>query len=150
MDGIPLPQRLYSSPFTRAAHTFELSFDGIFGDGLGEGRNLRPLVKEVKCAIVVCFGHTLISRKQVFRETIGKRTSDKRGKRSVFEKRFPTFLIEDGLTEEDELWKPDQLEAEAEQMERMYRGLEGIFAEDVTEECELPPYPFLSYTHLGK
>ena len=48
---IPLPQSLYSSPFTRALHTASITFDGILFDsknnGYVKGHKL-PFIKEVR------------------------------------------------------------------------------------------------------
>lgn len=39
--GVPIPQRFYCSPLTRAIHTLELTFEGILP------AHLRPLIVEV-------------------------------------------------------------------------------------------------------
>ena len=46
--NIPLPQSLYTSPFTRAVHTAMITFDGILiNTPSNEGRK-RPIIKEVR------------------------------------------------------------------------------------------------------
>jgi hypothetical protein len=72
---------------------------------------------------------------QGLRECIGEHTCDKRGKRSVFEAKFPEFEIEKDLTEEDVLWLPDWRESLESQDERAKGVLDMIFS-DSESVCE--------------
>ncbi|KAL1690912.1 histidine phosphatase superfamily [Schizophyllum commune] len=81
--GMPLPDFLYSSPFTRALDTLRITL----GDFLG--LTPRPLVLE-NC-----------------REVSGVHTCDKRRTRSYIASAFPEVDIEEGFTEEDEYYEDD-------------------------------------------
>ncbi|KAL4081443.1 histidine phosphatase superfamily [Scleroderma yunnanense] len=77
--GIPLPDKLYCSPLTRAIQTNERTFSGLLpGD-----------------------------RKTNIRELLGIHTCDKRRTRSYIQETFPEYVIEEGFAEEDQLWNPD-------------------------------------------
>ncbi|KAF8064321.1 histidine phosphatase superfamily [Lyophyllum atratum] len=105
--GIPLPQKLYSSPMTRALKTCEVTFNGLLSD-----ENRRPTVLE-NC-----------------REENGVHTCDKRRSRSYIEKTFPHFHIEQGFTEEDLLWDSDLRETKALLADRAKLVLDHIFEND--------------------
>ncbi|KAJ7577526.1 histidine phosphatase superfamily [Mycena floridula] len=77
-DGMPLPEKLYCSPLTRAMHTNQLTFEGL---------DVGKTVVLENC-----------------REDIGDHTCDKRRSKSYIQASFPEFIIEDGFTEEDILW----------------------------------------------
>ncbi|KAL1706571.1 histidine phosphatase superfamily [Schizophyllum commune] len=81
--GMPLPDFLYSSPFTRALDTLRITF----GDFLGQ--TPRPLVLE-NC-----------------REVSGVHTCDKRRTRSYIASAFPEVDIEEGFTEGDAYYQDD-------------------------------------------
>jgi len=81
--SIPLPEKLYCSPMTRAIHTHDITFEGLT---LPENR--KTVILE-NC-----------------REEYGEHTCDKRRSRTFIHSAFPQFEIEDGFTEEDELWTP--------------------------------------------
>lgn len=106
--GVPLPQVYYASPFTRALDTMQYTWQDI---KKREGVK-PPLVLED------------------LREDIGVHTCDKRETRSFTQNRFPTVVIEDGFTEQDELWKPDYRETHAEHDERTRRFLDFLFGLD--------------------
>ncbi|KZT59347.1 phosphoglycerate mutase [Calocera cornea HHB12733] len=99
--GMPLPNRWFASPFQRASNTLRITFDGVVADP-------KPLIIEE------------------IREMIGMHTCDKRSPKRTIQERFPTFSIEEGFTEEDELWKPDYRETEGEMVVRAARGLDKI------------------------
>ncbi|KAF8523171.1 hypothetical protein BU17DRAFT_44214, partial [Hysterangium stoloniferum] len=110
-NGMPLPESLYSSPFTRAAHTALLTFDEILIN-VEEAFQKRPVVKEK------------------LREVNGVHTCDKRSPRSHIVKLFPQFDIEPGFSEEDELWDANRRETEDELTARLGLALQEIFIED--------------------
>ncbi|KAF8579078.1 phosphoglycerate mutase [Ramaria rubella] len=110
---IPLPESLYSSPFSRAVHTALITFDGILLDAVDSKRSQkRPLIKEK------------------LREVNGVHTCDKRSTRSYLETTFPQFDIEPSFTEKDELWRADHRETEEELTARLRQALDEIFIED--------------------
>ena len=48
MDGIPLPESIYSSPFSRALHTTLITFGGILINAPDSPHGQkRPIIKEV-------------------------------------------------------------------------------------------------------
>ena len=70
------------------------------------------------------------------REEYGEHTCDKRRSRTFIHSAFPQFEIEDGLTEEDELWTPTR-ELEEHLAIRAKAILDRIFDADV-EQCTSP------------
>lgn len=56
-------------------------------------------------------------------------TCDKRGTKSSFLQRFP-FKIEEGFTEEDELWEPHVRETPKQQTARLEQAMSDFFDED--------------------
>ncbi|KAF8524455.1 histidine phosphatase superfamily [Gautieria morchelliformis] len=110
---MPLPQSLYSSPFTRALHTALITFDGLLmnSGNYAKGQK-RPLIKEK------------------LREVNGVHTCDRRSPRSHIANAFPQFDIEANFTEEDELWTADHRETEGELAVRLRQALDDIFNED--------------------
>ncbi|KDQ51557.1 hypothetical protein JAAARDRAFT_163503 [Jaapia argillacea MUCL 33604] len=85
---IPAPEKLYSSPLTRAMHTNVITFDGAF-----DQTNLSKTMVLENC-----------------REEYGEHTCDLRRSRSYISSAFPQFTIEEGFSEIDELWKADERE----------------------------------------
>ncbi|KAG9031199.1 hypothetical protein FRB95_003038 [Tulasnella sp. JGI-2019a] len=77
-EGMPLPTQLLCSPFTRTADTCKITFGDMM---IGPGKMLH--------------------------EMLGIRTGNKRGARTDLQGRFPDFILEDTMSEEDDLWKPD-------------------------------------------
>ncbi|KAG1792115.1 phosphoglycerate mutase [Suillus subaureus] len=104
--GIPIPEKLYCSPLTRAIHTNKISFDSIIP------QSQRTMIIEN------------------LRETTGVHTCDKRRTRTYIEQTFPDFDIEKELIEEDTLWDPEVRETHAEIDARMRRVLDMIFGKD--------------------
>ncbi|ODQ77388.1 hypothetical protein BABINDRAFT_172907 [Babjeviella inositovora NRRL Y-12698] len=88
--GAPLPVAYYSSPFTRSCQTAVYTWLDL---SLTESKDPHPVFV-----------------KEDIRETIGGHTCDKRNLRSVTEERFTRygFEIEEGFTEEDELYSDDR------------------------------------------
>ncbi|GAA6061935.1 hypothetical protein JCM10212_001503 [Sporobolomyces blumeae] len=109
--GVPLPQKLYSSPLSRSAKTLELTW----GDVLIENGDVTPLIVE----------H--------LREVIGVHTCDQRSRKSQLAKRFPSFEFEAPFSEHDQLWSPDFQESSQQQALRIQQLLNRIFAVDSSQ-----------------
>ncbi|KAF9226834.1 phosphoglycerate mutase-like protein [Gyrodon lividus] len=103
---IPSPEKLYTSPLTRAIRTNQITFDD-------------SLVPGLKTTIV-----------ENIREHNGVHTCDKRRKRSEIHEEFPETLFEEGFTEEDLLWEPDHRETHADIDRRARNVLDMIFDND--------------------
>ncbi|ODN83924.1 phosphoglycerate mutase [Cryptococcus wingfieldii CBS 7118] len=95
--------RWYCSPMTRTGETMETSWKDV----LEEGERIEVW--------------------EDFREIYGVHTCDKRSTKSIIKERFPAFTIEDGLTEEDELWKPDDRETDEHMQFRARRAMDRLF-----------------------
>ncbi|KAJ7132667.1 histidine phosphatase superfamily [Mycena filopes] len=102
--GIPLPEKLYCSPMTRAIQTNLITFEGV--------STRRPVIVE-NC-----------------REEYGEHTCDKRNTRTYIRDTFPQFDIDDDLTEEDELWEADARETPAHATARAKTVLDRIFSDE--------------------
>ncbi|CAE6444339.1 unnamed protein product [Rhizoctonia solani] len=113
-DPVPLPTKLFSSPFSRAALTLDITFSGILTH-MEDGTGLKPYVMEN------------------LREVIGEHTCDKRNPKSRTQKMYPEFEFEPGYTEEDELWTPDYRESVAEIDSRLKLALDEIFGSLLSE-----------------
>lgn len=107
--SIPAPESYYSSPLIRSLETARLTFSNL---SLPADRPFKPVVKEL------------------LREALGEHTCDRRSRRSVIEKRFPEFEIEEGFTEEDELWVPEVRESNPDMDARLTRFLDDVFGND--------------------
>ena len=106
---IPTPQSFYTSPLTRCLQTAKLTFDGL---------NLPaeyPFVPEVK---------------EFFREGISGHTCDRRSSKSYIRDSFPSYTIEPGFTENDELWQPLHSETTLDQAIRSKTVLDEVFTGD--------------------
>lgn len=103
---VPAPERYYSSPLTRCLHTVSLTFGDI---PLPSDRPFKPVVKEA------------------LREIHGVHTCDKRSTRSHIQSHFPSFEIEPGFAEKDELWQPDRRETVEERVPLMRQLLAEVF-----------------------
>lgn len=112
--GLPLPTKLFSSPFTRSAQTLLLTWNDILVSQDPAKRVLQPLVKEN------------------LRETIGEHTCDKRSSKSEFLKRFPHwgFVHDSDFPEEDIYYKDDWREPIHEQALRAFRFLQEVYQHD--------------------
>ncbi|KAA1468583.1 hypothetical protein DENSPDRAFT_833940 [Dentipellis sp. KUC8613] len=102
--GMPLPQRFYCSPMTRALHTCKLTFERILPDD-----HVGPVVLEN------------------LREWYGKNPCDKRSARSVITARFPSVEFDGDFTEEDTLWTHER-ESRAHVNERVGTVLDKVFS----------------------
>jgi len=101
----PLPDKMYSSPLTRALRTHQITFQDVIPS---------------KKTLVV----------ELCREENGVHTCDKRRSRTYIHQTFPLFEIEEGFTEDDELWSPDTRETLNKVMHRAKYVLDAIFKED--------------------
>ncbi|GAA5994981.1 putative phosphomutase [Rhodotorula paludigena] len=104
--GAPLPQRLYSSPLSRAMSTLDITWHDLL---LKEGKAI-PLVREN------------------LREVLGVHTCDKRETKSNISKRYPAFAFEVPFSEHDQRWSPDWRESDQQAAFRMQQVLNHIFA----------------------
>jgi len=105
--GIPLPEKLYTSPLTRAIRTNQVTFD-------------NTLLPSGPKTIIV----------ENMRERNGVHTCDRRRTRSEIHNTFPEYDFEDGFTERDELWKPDYRETYDDIDRRARYVLDMIFHQD--------------------
>ncbi|KAA8899194.1 hypothetical protein TRICI_006363 [Trichomonascus ciferrii] len=126
--GIPLPQSLYVSPFTRCLDTMYYTWDGILLN-VENSPVEPPLMMED------------------LREDIDYHTCNQRNVRSYYEKKYPGVIIEAGFTEEDELFTGDDIESLAEHNVRTTRFLDKLFDWDWDSP---EPHKFVSVTsHYG-
>jgi broad specificity phosphatase PhoE len=116
-DGMPLPETLYTSPLARCLETTKLVFTPVLRS---HQRSPQPIVKEF------------------LREYLTDHTCDRRSSKSWIHENYPDYIMEDGFTEEDILWKTDKTETLEEHVIRKQRLLEDIFAHDES--------PFISLT----
>jgi broad specificity phosphatase PhoE len=132
--GFHLPDKVYCSPLSRALRTCEIMFDS-FGhwerpqrDG-ARGSSLSESTLNYGSYLETSF-------RQNCREENGEHTCDKRNTRTYIASTYPNFTIEDGFTEEDELWTPER-ETERHMEERARNVLDTIFEDDCTDNtCE--------------
>ncbi|KAK4689916.1 hypothetical protein P7C73_g203, partial [Tremellales sp. Uapishka_1] len=69
-----------------------------------------------------------------FREVYGSHTCDQRSSKTYIEKRFPSFEIEEGFAENDELWKADERETDQHMQFRSRRAMDRLFGPEGAEE----------------
>ncbi|KAJ5561959.1 hypothetical protein N7535_003578 [Penicillium sp. DV-2018c] len=104
---IHTPDHYYVSPHTRTLQTANLTFTGLV---LPKGSTpFKPTVKEL------------------FREGISIHTCDHRRSRSYIHSLFPDWPIEDGFSEEDELWNGVTAESAGAQDGRSAQALGQVF-----------------------
>jgi len=104
--NIPLPEKLYSSPMRRAIKTNQVTFEGLLRPGLKT--TIVENIREKNCVS----------------------TCDKRRKKSEIATDFPDYPFEEGFTEEDETWKPEDRETLEELDIRAKKVLDMIFDND--------------------
>jgi len=104
--GIPLPEKLYCSPLSRAIKTNQVTFRGL-------------VYPELKTTIV-----------ENIRERNGISTCNERRKMSEIAKDFPDYPFEKGFAEDDETWDPDLRETPEEIDVRAKKVLDMIFNDD--------------------
>ncbi|PPQ72225.1 hypothetical protein CVT24_002353, partial [Panaeolus cyanescens] len=108
-EGLEAPHKRYCSPLTRAMRTCFIMYDGVFD-------NASAVTVLENC-----------------REENGEHTCDKRNTRSYIASAFPSFEIEEGLTEQDELWDADVRETKAQVSHRARKVLDLVFEKDVED-----------------
>ncbi|KAF8605277.1 hypothetical protein BDV93DRAFT_521617 [Ceratobasidium sp. AG-I] len=109
-DPAPLPTKWFSSPLTRALETLNLTFGDIFPKDADTGELVsKPLVIEN------------------LREELAPYTSDLRSTKTQIQNAYPNFKIEEGFTEEDELWSTSVSEPDPQFKIRMKATLDNIF-----------------------
>ena len=130
---VPVPQRFYCSPLTRAIRTFELTFENLFPEPP------RPVILEVTPQMPRYLStNTFIT--QNCREEYGLHTCDKRRRQSELKNEFSNIEFEEGFEEEDELWTPEEHENRASVERRAKLVLDRIFLNDHDATCALAPY----------
>ncbi|KAG8218932.1 hypothetical protein J3R82DRAFT_4640 [Butyriboletus roseoflavus] len=128
---IPLPEKLYTSPLTRAIRTNQVTFDDAV---LPSGPRTTIVEVSLRAALASHHAH-LQSYTQNMREHNGVHTCDKRRTRSEIHTAFPEYCFEEGFTERDELWTPDYRERHDDIDRRARHTLDMIFNND-TEQCK--------------
>lgn len=106
---IPTPQSYYTSPLTRCLQTANYTFNGL---DLPARHPFIPLVKEY------------------FREGISGHTCDRRSNETYIHDLFPSYRIEPGFTQDDELWVALHGETSTDQAVRSKRVLDSVFSTD--------------------
>ncbi|KAL8932964.1 MAG: hypothetical protein Q9216_006589 [Gyalolechia sp. 2 TL-2023] len=106
---IPTPRNYYTSPLTRCLATANITFSGLDLPGR------HPFVPTVK---------------ELFREGISGHTCDRRGSKSYIQSAFPSYKIEPGFTETDQLWEAYQAETPVDQDIRSKVVLDDVFSND--------------------
>lgn len=119
-SGAPLPT-LYSSPLTRCLQTTTLIWRPILAS---LSLPFRPLIKER------------------LREQLTDHTCDRRSPLTRIRSLFPDFAVEDGFTEDDELWRADKWESLRDHCERKQRVLEEIFEADAAQFVSLTVHSY--------
>ncbi|KAI4124014.1 MAG: hypothetical protein LQ338_005021 [Usnochroma carphineum] len=104
---IPTPQSYYTSPLTRCLTTANITFSGL------ELPSRYPFITTVK---------------ELFREGISGHTCDRRGSKSYIQNAFPSYKIEPGFTETDQLWEAYHGETQVNQDIRSKTVLDDIFS----------------------
>ena len=106
---IPTPQSYYTSPLTRCLQTANLTFSGL------------PLPRD----------HPFIPEvKEFFREGISGHTCDRRQSKTYIRNTFPSYRIEPGFTETDQLWEALHAETSTDQDIRSRKVLDDVFSSD--------------------
>ena len=72
-------------------------------------------------------------------------TCNKRKTRTYIATSYPRFIIEDGLTEIDELWNPTVQESEAQVAERARKFLDVVFQNDIDALCKMNSVYFIHF-----
>lgn len=106
VQKIPTPQSYYTSPLTRCLVTANITFTGL---DLPARHPFIPTVKEL------------------LREGISGHTCDRRGTKTYIHDAFPSYKIEAGFTETDELWQALHAETSTDQDIRSKKVLDDIF-----------------------
>ncbi|KAL4741399.1 histidine phosphatase superfamily [Aspergillus similis] len=105
---IHFPDVYYSSPMTRALKTANITFGALPLPQI----HAAPFVPTVK---------------EGFREGISMHTCDERRTKTYIQDLFPNWVIEEGFSEEDELWSGLEAESSEAQDLRSRRALDDVF-----------------------
>ncbi|KAK4503413.1 hypothetical protein PRZ48_004328 [Zasmidium cellare] len=124
---MPAPQSYYVSPMFRCLQTANLTYSGL---KLPDESPFDPLIKEL------------------LREVLGEHTCDRRSTRSYIHEHFPKWRIEEGLTEQDELWKADHRETHDEHDARTTEFLDNVFSHDEKIYVSLTTHSGAIASHL--
>jgi len=114
-EKMPSPGAWFVSPMERACKTAEITFEPLARSGRLRG-TWRPVVKEL------------------LRETNGIHTCDRRSRKSSIAERYPEYEIEEGFTEEDELWDPVYRETQAAHIYRASLLLDDVLRQTKRKE----------------
>ena len=106
---IPTPQSYYTSPLTRCLQTANYTFTGL------DLPSQYPFIPEVK---------------ELFREGISGHTCDRRGSKTYIHDSFPSYRIEPGFSEDDQLWEALHGETMVDQAIRSKTVLDQVFSKD--------------------
>ena len=106
---IPTPQSYYTSPLTRCLQTANYIFNGL------DLPATHPFIPEVK---------------EYFREGISGHTCDRRSNETYIHDLFPSYKIEPGFTQDDELWVALHGETSTDQAVRSKKVLDSVFSTD--------------------
>ncbi len=87
--------------------------------------------------------------KELLRETVIDHTCDRRSTCSWIEENYPTYAIEDGFTEEDQLWGSGRWETIDDHIARKQRVLEEIFLTDANDFVALTVHSGATSAILG-
>lgn len=109
VQKIPVPQSYYTSPLTRCLMTADVTFKGL------DLPLFYPFIPTVK---------------ELLREGISIHTCDHRGNKSSIESAYPSYKIEKGFNEYDELWNGITAESDSAHEKRMLTLLDDIFRND--------------------
>jgi len=129
---VPVPQRFYCSPLTRAIRTLELTFENVLPEPP------RPVILEVASQMPRCLSTNTFTT-QNCREEYGEHTCDKRRTRTELQDEFPGIVFEERFEEEDVLWTTIH-ESKASVERRAKLVLDRIFQNDHDATCALSPY----------
>ena len=72
-------------------------------------------------------------------------TCDKRKTRTYIATSYSHFIVEDGLTELDELWSPSVRESKAQVVERARKVLDLVFQNDIDALCKMNSVYFIHF-----
>ena len=109
VEKIPRPQSYYTSPLKRCLATANLTFGGL---DLPVYYPFKPTVKEL------------------LREGISIHTCDHRSNATSIKDTYPSFKLEHGFNEYDELWNGVTAESDSAHEKRMLTLLDDVFTND--------------------
>jgi broad specificity phosphatase PhoE len=106
---IPTPQAYYTSPLSRCLKTAQITFSNL---DLPSRHPFIPVVKEL------------------FRESIGVHTCDRRRSKTFIHENFPSYRFEEGFAETDPLWDAVVRETDEAERARAKVVLDDVFGHD--------------------